>query len=148
MKTLIITLLIGIAFAIGRLRKSVPGVLTLGWTGNQAFDAPNTTGTQSIAAAGSATLNADAGVLTLTGATAAAGAVNTFTLNNSQVGATDRVYATINDYAGTLGTNGVPVLVNATSAAGSIVFNIVNVHAANALSGDITLSFMVGKAIQ
>lgn len=127
----------------------LPAIMVLAgiWTSNQNADAPTTSGTQTVAAAGSAALNAESGKITLTGFTNAAGAIAIATITNTTVTANSRVTATINGYAGTYNTNGIPSLLEVTVTANTLVFRIINLHAANALAGTITVSFIVGQPI-
>lgn len=116
-------------------------------TANIAFDAPNASGTNTVAAGGTATLNADSGVITITGLTAAAGTTETATVNNSKVIAKSRVLATINKYTGSIVTNGVPVIATIdASTVGTIKITIANLGA-NALNGDVEIAFAVGQEI-
>lgn len=125
-----------------------PGVMSNVWTTNQNCDAPTSSGTQSVAAAGTAVLNAESGVITLTGFTAAAGAIQIATITNDKVLANSNIVATLTNYAGTYSTNGEPILMAvAIPTAGSMVIRIGNIHGANALSGNITISFRVGQVI-
>lgn len=137
----------GLQVFSAELGTPAPGLLINTWASNQTVDAPGSSGTQSVAAAGTAALNAESGVITLTGFTAAAGAMQTATITNNKIVATSNIIATLNNYAGTYGTNGEPILMAVTVAAGSMVLRIGNIHGANALSGDITVSFRVGQRV-
>lgn len=128
---------------------AAPGTLTnLLSSYNLNADAPATSGTVSVAAGATGTLNAESGVITITGLNAAAGANQTVTINNNKILATSNLLVTLNGYTGTWATNGEPWLAQATVAAGSIVIRIVNAHDANALAGNVTVSFRVGQIIQ
>lgn len=91
-------------------------------------------------AAGAATLNAAAGVITTESLTTAAGAVFTETLTNSYIAAADIVLVTVS----TTGT-GNPVVCEITPAAGSVVITIQNIHASAAFSAALKISFVVVK---
>lgn len=95
------------------------------------------------ATAGAATLNKMAGVITSEALTTAAGAVYTLTLTNSVIAAADMVFASVGD--GT-NTQGQPIVSNVDPAAGSVVIEVQNNHATEALNGTITIAFMVMKA--
>jgi hypothetical protein len=92
------------------------------------------------ATAGAATLNNYSGVITTEALTTAAAAVYTLTLTNPKIKANDIVMVTVAN-----GTNsaGAPTLQTATPAAGSIVINIANRHASNALNGTLAVHFMI-----
>ena len=101
-------------------------------------------GTKTAAAtSGAATLNKMSGVITTEALTTAAGATYTLTLTNSDIAATDLVFASIGN-----GTNtaGAPALTLITPGAGSVVIKVQNVHASAALNGTLLASFMVVKA--
>lgn len=123
-------------------------VLTNIWTANQNADAPTSSGTVSIAAAGTGTLNKECGVITFTGLTAASDASQKITVNNNTVQTTSRILVTPGKYTGTIGTNGIPVVTEVViTAKGIFEIQVSNAHSANALSGDLTLSFQVGQPI-
>ena len=86
-------------------------------------------------------------VITTQSATTAAGATDTFTVecNKFSPNQADSVHVCINDYSGTLGTNGIPYLTVGGIAPGSNSFdiNITNVHPTNALSGTLKISFLI-----
>lgn len=126
------------------------GLLINAWTANQNVDAPGTSGTQSVAVTATAVLAAEEGIITLTGFNAAAGATQIATITNSKCIATSIVTASIGAYAGVYNTNGLPWLaqVDVTTTPGSMVFRIVNLHAANALAGNITVHFVVHQVVQ
>lgn len=130
------------------VKRGVVMILTNVWTSNQNCDAPVDNGTQSVAAAGSAALNKDSGVITITGLTAAAGAMQIATITNSKMVAGSFVTATLMHYTGTWATDGEPCLLQAdNNTVGSIIFRVVNLHAANALNGDITVAFVVHQPV-
>lgn len=95
------------------------------------------------AAAGAATLNQPSGVVTSEALTTAAGATYTLTLTDSQIAAGDLVFASVNLGAGTGGT---PTVASATSAAGSAVVVIQNIHATAAFNAAIQIPFLIVKA--
>jgi len=87
------------------------------------------------------------GIIETQGATTAAGATDTFTVecNKFTPNQADSVHVCINEYSGTLGTNGIPYLTVSGIAPGSNSFdiNITNVHPANALNGTLKISFLI-----
>lgn len=91
-------------------------------------------------AAGAATLNTLAGVITTESLTTAAGAQFTETLTDNRIEATDIVLASVS----TTGT-GTPVLAEITPAAGSCVFVIQNIHATVAFNAALKIYFFVVK---
>jgi hypothetical protein len=95
------------------------------------------------AAAGAATLNKPAGVVTTEALTQAQNATYTLTLTNSAISATDMVFVSL---ANGTNTQGTPVVVRVTPANGSVVILVKNMHdAAQALNGTLVLSFTVVK---
>jgi len=128
---------------------AAPGTLTnLLSSYNLNVDAPATSGTVSIAAGATGSLNAESGVITITGLNAAAGASQTVTLDNKKILANSNLLVTLNNYTGTWGTDGEPWLAQATIADGTTVIRIVNANDTNALAGNVTVSFRVGQVIQ
>ena len=97
--------------------------------------------TQATSATTGVTLNASSGVITTFNQSAAAGATSTFTVTNSCVVAASVVSVTVGNYAGTYGTNGIPLATVSAVAAGSFNVTIVNAHASNALSGALKLNY-------
>lgn len=98
------------------------------------------------ALAGAATLNKMSGKVTSEALTTAQNALYTLTLTNSQIVAADIVAAFI---ANGTNTQGTPVIVRVTPAAGSVVIIVKNMHdAAQALNGTIVISFIVLKQTQ
>ena len=101
------------------------------------------TGTKTASAtAGAATLNKMAGVITSEALTTAAGAQYTLTLTNSDIAATDQVFASVQDGTATAGT---PAIATVTPGAGQVVIVVQNIHASAALNGTIKISFAVFK---
>jgi hypothetical protein len=93
------------------------------------------------AAAGKATLNNDAGVVTSEALVTAAGASYTLTLGCNQVTSKSVVLATLSN--GT-NTQGDPSLSRVTpSDGGSVTFVVINRHATQALNGTIKIGFAV-----
>lgn len=96
------------------------------------------------ATAGAATLNAQTGKVTSEALTTAQNANYTLTITNNQIAAADIVLASI---ANGTNTQGTPVLLRVTPAAGSVVIVIRNAHdSAQALNGTLVVSFQVIKA--
>ena len=96
------------------------------------------------AVAGAATLNAQTGKVTSEALTTAQNVNYTMTITNNQIAAADIVLASIAN-----GTNsqGTPVLLRVTPAAGSVAIVIRNAHdSAQALNGTLVVSFQVIKA--
>lgn len=108
--------------------------------GGDQFTPDNGTAT---AAAGAATLNKMAGVVTSEALTTAAAAEYTLTLTNSAVAAADMVFASV--ALGTA-TTGTPVVTTVAPAAGSVVIKVKNDHATAAFNGTIKIAFMVASA--
>ena len=87
-------------------------------------------------------INNPVGVITTFAAATATDDVDSFTVNNTSVVATSTVQAFVQDYAGVLVTDGVPVVVVTDVAVGSFVINIANVGVA-ALDGALTIGYIV-----
>lgn len=104
------------------------------------------TGTKTATAVGTttatATLSKMSGVVTSAALTTAAGGTWVLTLTNSDIAATDQVFASVGNGTSTTGT---PMVATVTPAAGSVVVTVQNIHASAALNGTITLSFAVVK---
>lgn len=93
------------------------------------------------AASGAATLHRKAGVVTTEALTTAQNAIYTLTLTNNRVQASSIVLATVTDGTNTQGT---PMVVRVTPAAGSLVITVANKHAsAEALNGSLKISFLI-----
>lgn len=114
-------------------------------TGSDGLTIPSSTVTQATSVTTAVTINAVSGVITTFSQSAAADATVSFTVNNSTVESTDKILATITNYAGAYSTNGIPIVSVGTIASGSFVINVSNVHASNALSGALKISFVVLK---
>lgn len=121
--------------------------------GSITFNAPITTASSvdALTQATSITTAVDSnntasGVITTQSATAAAGATQTFQLNNTLFETTSNVQVTIVDYAGTFTTNGLPfVTVDALSADGNAQINVHNAHGTNALSGALKIAYTINN---
>jgi hypothetical protein len=94
------------------------------------------------AAAGAATLNKDAGIITSEAITTAAGATYTLTLTDSSIAVGDQVMASVSLGAGTGGT---PTIASVTPAAGSVKIVVQNIHATVAFNAAIQIAFVVFK---
>lgn len=95
------------------------------------------------AAAGAATLNASAGVVTSEALTTAAGADYALTLSSDKIAAGDMVFASVDN--GTNTTEGISVH-RISPSAGQVIIRVRNTHATVALNGTIKISFFVIKA--
>lgn len=101
--------------------------------------------TAATASAGAATCSDYMGRVTSEALTTAQNAIYTLTITNTKVAAADLVFASVHDGTNTQGT---PMVVRVTPAAGSIVITVANKHAsAEALNGTIVVDFLVVKAI-
>lgn len=97
-------------------------------------------------AGNSPTLNSYVGrITTATLTTAGAYATTTITVSNNLVTATSVVNAQLESYAGTLVTNGIPMIYRTVASAGAITIVIINMHptAGNALNAACVLTFTV-----
>ena len=94
------------------------------------------------ATAGAATLAKSTGVITSESLTTAAGATYTLTVTDTQIAASDVVFASVK--LGTA-TTGMPVVTTVTPAAGSLVIIVQNIHASAAFNGTIVISFSAIK---
>jgi hypothetical protein len=114
-----------------------PGLTVKVGTGGIA--AVKTTGT-AVSTVHAATLNTDSGTITTEALTTAGLATYTFTLTDSLITATSKVFVTI-----TNGTNSQGSLAGATvtPGAGSAVILVPNLHATQALNGTIVIGFDV-----
>jgi hypothetical protein len=75
--------------------------------------------------------------------TNAAGATSSITITDANITTTSKIVASLDAYSGTIGTNGVPVLVKVIPGAGSATAIIVNVHASNALNGTVKINYQI-----
>lgn len=103
----------------------------------------NVPGACTITGASPQICNGFQGVVTSGTLTTAAVTNAAYTITNSSVAATSRVSCQIQGYSGTLVTNGIPVIASCVPGAGSLVVNITNVHAANAMNGTVAIGFTV-----
>jgi hypothetical protein len=127
---------------------TIPGTLTNTWTNNQNCDAPSSTADVTVAVAGTKACNGESGKITITGLTAAAGATEVATITNTKHVAGSKFLCTLNGYTGAYGANGEPLFVSADdSTPGTIIIRIMNTAALNALSGDVTLSYLVNQIV-
>jgi hypothetical protein len=101
--------------------------------------AERTTGTATSTAA-AATLNTDTGKITTEALTTAGLASYTFTLTNSLIAATSKIFVSVENGTNTQGTLGVGTI---APGAGSAVILIRNLHATQALNGTIKFNFYV-----
>ena len=96
-----------------------------------------------VATGNSVTLDTRSGLITTASLTTAAGAVQAITLTNSLITATSNVIAWVETYSGTLTTNGLPAILRTLPAAGSANITVANLHGTNALSGTVTIKFII-----
>jgi len=92
------------------------------------------------------TINSYVGrVTTATLTTAGAYATTTVTISNSLVTAASVVTVQLESYAGTLVTNGIPMIFRAVASAGAITVVIINMHptVGNALNAAVVFNFTV-----
>lgn len=101
--------------------------------------------TQATSTTTGVTINSKRGIITTYVTTDLAGlAACTFVVTNSAVTATSNIRVYIVDYAGTIVTNGVPIVVGADArGAGSFSIIYYNAHATNALAGQLQLGFEI-----
>lgn len=92
------------------------------------------------AASQAVTIDNGCGTVTLATNTLSAATVTSFTISNSRAQVGDRVLVTLD--RGTQ-TNGIPVLVGATPATGSITVSFANAHASTALNGAMKVYFLL-----
>jgi len=92
---------------------------------------------------GAATLAATAGKITTESLTTAQNLFYTLTITNTEIAAADAVFASV---ANGTNTQGTPMVVSVTPAAGSLVIVVQNKHAsAEALNGTLVISFFAVK---
>jgi hypothetical protein len=97
------------------------------------------------ATAGAATLAALNGKITTEALTTAQNVNYTLTITNSRIAAADIVLASV---ANGTNTQGTPIIVRVTPAAGSVVIIVRNAHeSAQALNGTLVVSFSTVKAV-
>jgi hypothetical protein len=109
------------------------------------FSVPSCSCTTSYTAtAGAATLNAYAGKVTSEAITTAQNATYTLTVTDSFIAATDLCFGSI---ANGTNTQGTPMIVRMTPAAGSLVILVKNMHdSAQALNGTIVVTYVALRA--
>jgi hypothetical protein len=92
---------------------------------------------------GAATLDATVGKITTESLTTAQNLFYTLTITNTEIAADDAVFASV---ANGTNTQGTPMVVSVTPAAGSLVIVVQNKHAsAEALNGTLVISFFAVK---
>lgn len=134
--------------ADGNLPIQTDGGLSLQADGGIKFG-PYINVTQLTSLTTGVTANANSGIITTVSATTAAGAVESFTFTNDKLvaGGGSFVIVSLGNYSGTLGTNGTPIVTTDTPALGSVVINVYNAHAANALSGTLEINYLVVRNV-
>lgn len=107
-----------------------------------ALTVPSGTGTE---ASNAVTINAMSGTITTSSLTTAAGASYLITMTNSAIsGSGNRLVASVRSYAGTIGTNGIPVVYTAAcTAASTAQIRVANVHGTNALNNVVAIDFII-----
>lgn len=113
---------------------------------NPIIDAVNGMGGDDLVTASGSntpTINNSTGKIVTASLTTAAATAATITLTNSVIKSTSNVVAWIENYSGTLVSNGIPVLVKVVPSTGSVALTFVNIHASNALNGTLTIRFIV-----
>jgi hypothetical protein len=99
--------------------------------------------TDNSATGNSVTINKYSGKITTGTLTTAALGTQAITLTNSYIASTSNVIAWVENYSGTVVTNGIPMIFKSTPAAGSATITLINMHSANALNGTVTIKFIV-----
>lgn len=89
------------------------------------------------------TLNKSCGAIITQSLSTGEDATTSFTLNNSFINSDSTVLVSLNNYSGTYGTNGIPVVSVSSIQNGSCVINISNVHSSNDLDGTVEVAFLV-----
>lgn len=112
-------------------------------TGTGGVIFPHATVTQATSITTGVAVEGSGGVITTVSSTLAAVTSTGFTVTNSAVTAASVISATLVNYSGTLITNGVPVITVSGITSGAFDIKITNVHASNALSGVMKISFIV-----
>ena len=113
---------------------------------NITFDSiymPRTSVTQSTSITTPVSCNAESGRITTFTSTAAADSTTQFAVTNTKVTPTDTILVAVNDYSGTYGTNGVPVVHAKNISTGTFGITIQNVHPTNAFDGTFEICFVV-----
>lgn len=89
------------------------------------------------------TMNSASGVITTFTEAGAAVTDAAFVLTDSAIVAGSAIQATVNNYSGTIITNGIPTVWVSGIAAGSCTVHVTNVHAVNALNGVVKIGITV-----
>lgn len=129
----------------GGVGVSVNGTGVWAATANGAGYATGAGGTvtQATSITTAVTLNKAVGEVVTVSAATAAGAEDTFTVNNSLVGANDLVVVHLKSTS----SAGTPMCFCSAVAAGSFNITITNLHAATALNNTLTIGFAVVKGV-
>lgn len=88
-------------------------------------------------------LNAPCGVVSTVSETLGAGNALSFKFNNQYIKSDSVVMTNIQEYSGTIGTNGYPMAFVDKVAAGNCTLALYNAHPSNALSGNVGISFLI-----
>lgn len=99
--------------------------------------------TQSTSLTTAVTLHEISGVITTATATTADDSYEEFKFTNARIVTGCLVLLTLQNYSGTLETNGVPVLSVQSVASGSCTIRVANVHTANSLNGVLQIGYLV-----
>lgn len=101
--------------------------------------------TQATSITTAVTINAKKGIITTqaSGAGAAGATPESFVVTNSAVIAGSFITAFIQDYSGTIATNGNPFVIVDNITTGAFTIIISNAHGTNALSGTLRINFEV-----
>ena len=99
--------------------------------------------TQGTSTTTTVVLSNPSGAITCFTSTLAAVTSISFTVTNTFCTASSVVLANICNYSGTYETNGIPVVAVSTVAAGSFKIEVSNAHSSNALSGILSIAFLV-----
>lgn len=118
-------------------------ITTINGTANLGTLIQQTAVTNSVAGVSAITANGGCGLLTFTGVTTAAVTSATATVTNSAATTSSLINVDVNGYSGTWVTNGIPIVSVDSSANGSFVLRVTNVHATNALNGTLKVYFSI-----
>ena len=111
---------------------------------NFQVESVQVTSTTGTAAAGAVTVTGNSAKITTEALTTAQNATYTLTITDTSITATDYIFTSI---ANGTNTQGTPMIVRATPAAGSLVILVKNMHdAAQALNGTLVIAFTANKA--
>jgi hypothetical protein len=130
-----------------RVGNVAPGILTtdLATVGQVELITPTETVTQATSITTGVTLNARKGLITTFTPSTAAVTATIFTVTNSFATTTSNIEAYVVSYGGTLGTNGVPLVMVKARAAGSFDIAIYNTDATNALATSLVIGFEIKR---